>query len=175
MNDDIKKARRLRTRDEASALRFIEELSWLLSTHSNVDFKLLADIVKNARNISVHQAPIEKYVSSSSNIHFLVGVLPRILADEKLFPNNEDIAQFAEKALGIRLSRWEKKSKHELIGLIVCNVNDLDDSKLSKLVDALALIISGDKRATSLMKRDASGKMDWNSIIQKITSELAHS
>ena len=54
-----------------------------------------------------------RYLSS------LVGSMPIILADTDLFPSNEHIAKFANEALEIPISRWEKRSRYEMIGMLV--------------------------------------------------------
>ena len=71
-----------RTRDEATVVRFIEELSWFLSSYQNLDFRTLSDYVKEIKQgVHLDVSLISGYISKNPNIHFLVGALPQILDD----------------------------------------------------------------------------------------------
>ncbi len=52
----------------------------------------------------------------------LIGILPAILIDTHKFPSNEDIVKLAEKSLPIRITRWQKKSRYEIIGVIIAEI-----------------------------------------------------
>ena len=141
---DTNKSRSKKVSDETKvkyAIDFIEELSWLLESKRSLK---LNDIPGILRNKLLAPEPIigaaNKYVSPNPNIHYLIGILPRLFQDLKLFSRNDEIAEFANDVLGIKISRIEKRSKYELIGLIVCEANELDDKKLDSLVKALSEI-----------------------------------
>jgi hypothetical protein len=157
-----------RTRDPRSVKRFLEELSWLLSSNSNLDFRAIRDIVGSDSNTP--KAGLEGYVSKNPNIHFLIGSLPIIFSDERLFPTNEDIVEFSEVALGLPIGRWEKRSKYELIGLIVCETAKLNDERLERLVRALSKIIH-DPRARAILRNRKVERLNWNEVIQKLTGD----
>ena len=89
-----------------------------------------------------------------------------MFTERKLFDSNEEIADFAETTLGVTIPRWAKKSKHELIGHIVCNAASLNDRGLEKLVKALSLLSSGDNRARNLVSSRKKEHLNWNEIIQ---------
>jgi hypothetical protein len=113
VKEPIKK--RSSRRDVGRVLRFLEELSWLLDTYNDLDFRALGDL----RNTMVHLQPssinrLERYVPHNPNIMYLVGTLPELFTDTTLFPSNEDIAEFATVALHVEIPRWHKKSKFEL-------------------------------------------------------------
>ena len=101
----------------------------------------------------------------------MVGILPLVLRDESLFPTNGSIAEFAISALGMPMLRWEKKSKFELIGEIVCNAIDLDDGELSKLVEALSVLARGDSLAKAIVLDAHTTKRGWNEIIQSLLTQ----
>lgn len=116
---------------------FVEELVWLLkSTKINE----LQDAVYSIRNEMYNYKNVKtiskEYSPSNPNKSYLIGVLPGLFQDSSLFSKNEDIADFANEALGIRISRVEKRSKYELIGLVVCEATELNDEKLNSLVEA---------------------------------------
>lgn len=157
--------------DSAKATRFLEELSWLFQSHSDIDAKSIAKaLADSARHRTVRDG-FSSFVSPNPNIHFLVGILPLVLRDESLFPSNGSIAEFANSALGIPMLRWEKKSKFELIGEIVCNSIDLDDRELSKLVEALSVLANGDSLAKAIVRDAHSSKRGWNEIIQSLLTQ----
>lgn len=154
-------------RDLQALQKFLEELSWVLSSHSNLDFKGLASfaVESSLGNKLISHAP------KNPNIHFLVGALPSAFSDIKVFPSNMDIAEFASETLDIPpISRWEKRSRYELIGFIVCETLKLNDIKLEKLVSALSKIISSDS-AQKLMRERKKKHLTWNEVIQMLNSE----
>lgn len=159
-----------RTRDEATVVRFIEELSWFLSSYQNLDFRTLSDYVKEIKQgVHLDVSLISGYISKNPNIHFLVGALPQILDDSSIFFTNEDIASFAKEVLGFEVPRWEKKSKYEIIGHVVCSAYKVDDDKLSTLVSALTKLVSGDKKAEKLLKAKKGRTSNWNQIIRRLS------
>jgi hypothetical protein len=121
-----------------------------LNTYSNLDFKVLGNAHLNSLGSIRGRPGFHQYVSKNPNVHFLVGALPTIFSDERLFASNEDITDFASEALNLSISRWEKRSRYELIGLIVCETTKLDDERLSKLVSALSILIGDDAQRRNL-------------------------
>ena len=109
-----------------------------------------------------------KYASPNPNIHYLIGVLPRLFQDKKIFPKNEDIASFANDVLGVDISRVEKRSKYELIGMVVCECNSLDDAKLGEMVDALALITGSNEKILRFAEERKTTGFSWNETIRKL-------
>src|SRR5688500_2033687 len=93
--------RQEKSRDPRTAAKFVEELSWLLQSYSNLDFRALQTLEPGS--------PVGRTLrakNSSGNIHFLVGNLPIIFNDTQFFPANEDIVDFANGALGLDIPRW---------------------------------------------------------------------
>jgi hypothetical protein len=169
---DTKKSRPKAITNETKvkyAIDFIEELSWLLDSKKKLKLSEIPEILRNkllAPDANVGGA--EKYVSPNPNIHYLIGVLPRLFQDVKLFSRNEEIAEFAKDVLGIEISRVEKRSKYELIGLIVCSCNDLDDKKLYSLVDALSAITDSSEKINMMAKEKSQTGFSWNETIRKL-------
>jgi hypothetical protein len=153
------------------AIRFLEELSWLFQTHHDLDAKSISKLLSDAASQNTVEEGVASFASPNPNIHFLVGILPLVLRDESIFSTNGVIADFAISALGMNMSRWEKKSRFELIGEIVCNTIDLDDSALTKLVEALSVLAKGDSTAREIVKEAQSSSRGWNEIIQTLIVE----
>jgi hypothetical protein len=162
-----------KTKDPRTVQRFLEELSWVLSTYSNLDFKSIVNPQPASASAIRGKAGFQRYISNNPNVHFLVGALPTIFSDEKLFASNQDIADFASEALSLPISRWEKRSRYELIGLIVCETTKLDDVRLSRLVDALSNLIGDDAKVKNLSELRRAGGMSWNDLIQKLSRETS--
>lgn len=159
-----------KTRDARSVKKFLEELSWVLNSYSNLDFRAIPEVISGTNASSLRRgSEFQQYVSKNPNIHFLVGALPVIFSDERLFPSNEDIAEFASDALALPISRWEKRSRYELIGLIACETAKLDDEGLARLVQALARLTSDEARVRNVFKERKDKKMSWNEMIQRLT------
>jgi len=153
------------------AIDFIEELSWLLDSKKKLNLseipKILRDSLFSAKD---EIGAADKYVSPNPNIHYLIGVLPRLFQDEMLFSRNEEIAEFANEVLGIAISRVEKRSKYELIGLIVCEANALDDDKLASLVSSLSEITGSSEKLRLMVREKTSTGFSWNETIRKLAA-----
>jgi hypothetical protein len=152
------------------ALSFLEELGWFLESNKQVR---LSDAASTLREVFVGSSSVRRvgseYTSPNPNIHFLIGVLPRLFQDVRLFPNNGAISSFAEEVLGIMVSRSEKRSKYELIGLIVCGTDTLSDSKLRVLVEALAELTKSEEKLDRIRTAAKDSKFSWNEAIQSLS------
>ncbi len=152
--------------------RFLEELSWVLSSHSNLDFKALPRLIKSVlEQNAVKPQAVGGYVSSNPNKHFLVGVLPRLFIDETLFPSNDDIAEFARSVMHVEIPRFHKKSRYELIGHIVCQTNTLDDEKLRNLAKSLDVLASRADAVKTVAIKRRQGQFGWNEILQSLVTD----
>lgn len=153
------------------SIDFLEELIWLMDSKKNLKIK---DIPKNLRelikNPELHDIQVAtEYKSTNPNIHFLIGILPRLFKDESIFPTNHSITNFAESVLGINISRQDKRSKYELIGLIICETDSLTDSKLKNLVEALSKIITNDEQLNRIKENQSNNNFSWNETIQELS------
>ena len=170
-----KKTRSKSVTDETKvkyAIDFIEELSWLLESKRKLKLHEIPEILRNQiKSESTVAVAADKYASPNPNIHYLIGVLPRLFQDKKLFPKNEDIASFANDVLEIDVSRVEKRSKYELIGLVVCECNDLDDTKLEDMVGALAAITRSSEKISRFAEEKKRTGFSWNETIRKLAEQ----
>ncbi|CAA0101035.1 Uncharacterised protein [Halioglobus japonicus] len=151
------------------AIDLIEEISWLLDSKRSISFREIPELLRDSlRAKESLSGSTTKYASPNPNIHYLIGILPRLFQDRKLFPKNEDIAGFADDVLGIKIPRVEKRSKYELIGMIVCESDRLDDKQLEEMVSSLALITgNADKIRQVAKERDSIG-FSWNETIRNL-------
>lgn len=153
------------------AERFVEELAWLVQSYSSLDWKDVSRVLTQKLRGNAATAAVGSYVSANPNKQFLVGALPRVFMDDTLFPTNEDIAQFAETVMELRIPRFSKKSKHEIIGHVVCETDRLDDAKLARLVSALAALADGDTLTKNFIRERKAANFGWNAIIQELASK----
>ncbi|WP_159392744.1 hypothetical protein [Methylobacterium sp. C1] len=167
MSDGANTSRKKSSRrsDAQAAQRFVEELSWLLTSYSGLDFKALQDLSVQKEN---PPESLQKFAPKNPNVVYLVGTLPGLFMDEKLFPSNEDIAEFSSLALKINIPRWQKKAKFELVGHIVCHAVSLNDKQVAHLTRALTRIVDGEVDARKLIEDRKEAGMSWNVVIQNL-------
>lgn len=170
MNDKLTNKKK---NEISKSIDLIEEIIWVLDANKNIKLKdiptnLRALLNENSSN-NIHGA--EMYISPNPNIHFLIGVLPRLFKDEELFPTNMSIIQFAEEFLSINISKTGKRSRYELIGLIVCETDNLSDNKLISLVKALSKLVSDENHFRKIKKENSNNNFSWNETIQKLTEK----
>jgi len=157
-----------RKSDPLVMARFIEELSWVLDTYKDLDFKALSKV----RNDLIHSKPqstLGQNITNNTDVtKTLVGTLPGLLADNKLFSNNESISEFSQKTLGIDIPRWNKKSRNELIGHIVCNTENANQKDLEKVVKALNRLLDSSPAERKKVEADVKSGLSWNEVIQSL-------
>jgi len=151
------------------AIKFFEELVWLLEAQKGLKLKDVPKLLRDSMGPPTSAGRVAaEYTSPNPNIHFLIGVLPRLFQDEKLFPTNALIASFAKEVLSIPVSRFEKRSKYELIGLIVCETDKLSDEKLAQLVKALASLTGNEEKMKRMREAEKTNEFSWNEAIQSL-------
>lgn len=145
-------------------INFLEELSWVLDKK-----KLnLKDVVASLRQINSAKTVEQNPMST----RHLVGILPSLFLDEGLFPKKDDILEFADKVLNLKLSKEAKRSKTEYIGMIVCRVAaEEDDNTRKDLVDALESLIGNETKMKKVREEKNKPNFSWNDTIAKL-SEL---
>ena len=104
----------------------------------------------------------------SDDTQYLVGVLPKLFQDKELFSNKEDIIDFSEVVLGLHLSRAAKRSRIEYIGMIVCEVSNSNIEQLSRLVEALEIIIGNENQMQIIKSARKEPNFSWNETIAKL-------
>jgi hypothetical protein len=158
------------TRDRTKrASMALDELVWSLQ-----DIKLdqIRDAANALREIISQSTPTSVvargYQSVDPNKRFLIGVLPRLFQDRSLFPQNDDIADFAAAALELPMNRTEKRSRYEIIGKVVCETDHLDERRLTTLVSALERLVGDNERLAEMAEKKKSGNFSWNETIQEL-------
>ncbi|WP_347159413.1 hypothetical protein [Pontibacter chitinilyticus] len=153
----------------SQAINFVEELYWLLDAKKNVDLKEMPGLLRSLLDQDSPNILDNKYESANQNKNYLIGVLPNLFQDLDLFKTNLDLSDFAEHVLKISVTRAEKRSKYELIGLIICEVTRLNDSDLTNLVSALYKITGSKEKFKQFKEAKKSANFSWNEAIQELS------
>lgn len=66
----------------------------------------------------------------------LIGILPSILIDKNKFPNNEDIVKLAENSLNLVIPSWRKRSRNEIIGILMAKIATKEERELELFFSA---------------------------------------
>jgi hypothetical protein len=127
--------------------------------------KSVVNDVKSPTNSAVAKS----YQSTDPNKRFLIGTLPRLLLDRDLFPSNEDIVDFAANALQLVMTKTvEKRARHEIIGKIVCETDNLDEKQLTNLVRALEQLVGNKDSLAKMIAKKKTGSFSWNETLQEL-------
>ncbi len=148
-------------------INFFEEMCWLLDSNKDINFKNASKYLKNHRNTLAHAISSDSRAADEYN---LIGVLPSLLKDGEIFQSNSQLVQFANEVLELDIARWEKKSRNEIIGLIVCEVEDVNKERLDLLIKWTSNILNNKNVVKNLQnKAKSNGNMfSWNETIQKL-------
>ncbi len=165
-NPEIGKANSTQLQKASMAL---DDLVWTLQKIGINNLKEAAEALRSSLTRDLSASSVARtYKSGNPNKHFLIGVLPRLFQDKDLFPQNDDIADFAGTLLGLEMSRTEKRSRYEIIGKVVCETNLLDDPKLSVVVQALEKLVEDKGKLAQVAEKKRSGSFSWNETLQDI-------
>ena len=151
-------------------LDLLQEILWAIQSRPSEDVKAGLKFLED----SVSMASVSKTTRKAKereHLQSLVGSMPLILADLELFPSNEHIAKFAREALGIQISRWEKRSRYEMIGMLVMETIGLSETRVKDLSVFLLDMSIGGKRLAIIKKQAHSVGFSWNEAIRALSSK----
>lgn len=148
------------------AYRFIEDICWFLDAHDDIRFSEIPKIIKAQEELNYNKTTNYK---EKNVVDELIGVLPSLLVDSSLFKANRDLYIFSSEVLGIDIKNWEKKSKYDIIGNILCQIQELDNINDGVLVNLLSSIKKNkDKIKLLQQEKNNNSQFSWNETIQKI-------
>ena len=129
--------------------------------------------VEELRQLAMEAESLRQLARSSStklgSSQFLIGVLPQLLADDELFSSNQSIAKFADEVFGIQITRWEKRSRYEMIGMLVMEVRLLPEAMQADLVRVLERLVLGGSEMKRLKRDSGQTGFSWNETIRKLS------
>jgi hypothetical protein len=93
----------------------------------------------------------------------LIGLLPIALTDRKKFPKNSDIAKLAENSLNLTILNWGKRSRNEMIGVLISKVVEKSENELDLFFDAWKKFTSMDesKNINKRIKSNSKKESDF--------------
>jgi len=165
-------------RSKEKAISTLQEVLWLLESLSPKQTKEIIMQLDEMRKYSSHGLfypgeellSLKKYTSQNEGKNFLVGVLPKFLQDQSVFPENKDVAGFAKEIFDIYI-KYEKKSRFEVIGTIVCYISEADDRKFEKVVELIAKVVTDESKVQKLsLERERVG-FSWNDAIRRLSRD----
>jgi len=162
-----------RSTDLAAAKRTIDllqEIVWSIQSRSGSDLQSGIDYLQSSVS-SASANKVSKKSKERQHLLSLVGSMPLILADVELFPSNEHIAKFALEALGIPIARWEKRSRYEMIGMLVMLTINLSEDQLKGLSTFLGGMTTGGNKLARIKKQVNEVGFSWNEAIRSLTSK----
>ena len=101
----------------------------------SINEAILEDVKKELFDL-LKQAEKTKSYKTMDKKTELIGTLPSILIDRNKFPTNESIVKLVEKSLNLKIPSWKKKSRNELLGIIIAKIAEKDISKLDLFIKA---------------------------------------
>lgn len=161
----------MNTNELRKILNFLEEMSWVIKSHKNVDLTEFIDEVKvnqEFRNKIIHGSINENRLNEKDR---LIGVLPKLLNDKKLFSKNSDLIDFAESTFDIIITRPQKRSRYEIIGLVTMEILELKNNKVLDITDAIQSLTNNTKFKTMLRNKKNTPDFSWNEAIREITNQ----
>jgi len=136
--------------------------------------KLISEIVRDALE---SQKPIKKKISpkhysntarnfdEGDHLENLIGSIPFILLDKKIFEKNMDVVEFADK-IGIKITRGEKKKIDEIVGIVIVAINEFPPSRIKQLNEAISKLKIQTKQPSK--KNKTSFFEEWDKVIKNM-------
>ena len=119
-------------------LDFLESFARTSKVNRNliyVNKTVLEDVKKELFSL-LEQAEKTKSYRTVDKKTELIGTLPSVLIDKNKFPTNESIVKLVEKSLNLKISNWKKKSRSEIIGILIAKIAEKDVSELNLFIKA---------------------------------------
>lgn len=152
----------LKSKDIKMLMNFLEEFSWISKKYKNLD------LGKFNYNLEKSISKNNKYIDNDKEL--LIGRLPSFLLDRDLFKKNKDLSNFAA-FIGIDLKFPEKRSRDEIIGTIICSLQEeTNDYRINKICEVI-FEITNNENILNDIKFEAlifEEDFDWNRAIKKI-------
>jgi hypothetical protein len=149
-----------------AGLRFMEEFVWFLQTQKQPIASELDAIVRGLRKTQNVRSLAER---AGSDVD-LIGVLPYLLVDTEIFATNEDIVLFFQEVFGTGIPRWQKKSRMEIIGLVVTTVAISDKKPGKSVLKALELLSADGAAREAVSKMRNNGELSWTRLIEGLNT-----
>ena len=142
-------------------LNKIENLIWSFEDEKK-------QIEKNIKRIRNELSTTTESNNKKNSKRSMIGFLPSLLQDKDLFKSNQDIIDFSTEVLSIPITAARKRSRNELIGLIVCEV-ELSDTKKLHFVNQFLTNIVDDTSIYQVIKNAKNNdNVSWAELIRNM-------
>lgn len=122
------------------------------------DIEKINRIRKDVLDLINNKSDIDKLDNNSEE---LLGILPIILLDNTRFPAAKDVLYFAEKCLNIEVKNyWYKRSKPEVIGIVISELNKQTPQQLNKFLKAWRNFSKGENELANNYEKNETGFME---------------
>ncbi|HEN8710333.1 TPA: hypothetical protein U8203_004966 [Pseudomonas putida] len=171
----IKKTEQSEADTAIKTLDLLQELIWAIRSRESTE---LSQGVSYLRNLASHEKMKRNKVARpllrdrQSDLKALVGSMSLVLADTELFPANEDIAKFAVEALQIPISRWEKRSRYEMIGMLIMESINASPDRLRDVGELLNKISNESDSMDVIKKSSRQVGFSWNEAIRSLRTVI---
>jgi hypothetical protein len=120
----------------------------------NINDKKLKDVKDEIFN-AIAKSSTNSKIKNCDKKDELIGTLPSALIDLKKFPTNEDLNKFAEMSLNFQIPFWKKRSRHEIIGRIITEIDNKEGAEFDLFFSAWNnFITENDDKKSDLAKKD---------------------
>lgn len=156
------------------SLSFLEDLCWLLESKKNLNFSDVAKTINEIKNVSDEKLNRNTQNEVIKLQEDIIGILPKMLVDTTLFKTNKSLSQFADEVLKIEIKNWEKRSRNEMIGVIICQIQD-SGAKLKGVSAYLLENILQNKDEFVKIQKERENRNDqfkWNDAIHEIVGRI---
>ncbi|MNJ22536.1 hypothetical protein D3C77_169090 [compost metagenome] len=167
----IKKTEQSEADTALKTLDLLQELIWAIRSRESTE---LSEGVSYLRNLASNEKMTRNRAGRpmlrdrQSDLKALVGSMSLVLADTELFPANEDIAKFAVEALQIPISRWEKRSRYEMIGMLIMESINARPERLRDVGRLLNKISNESDSMDVIKKSSRQVGFSWNEAIRSL-------
>jgi len=157
-------------------LDLLQELVWAIRSRESTE---LFEGVSHLRNLALNEKMLRRKSNRSAmprnkqnDLKALVGSMSLVLADTELFPANEDIAKFASEALQITIARWEKRSRYEMIGMLIMESINASPERLREVGDLLNKISDESDSMEKIKLSARQTGFSWNEAIRSLWTSV---
>lgn len=81
----------------------------------------------------------------------IIGLLPSMLFDKNKFKSNQDIAKLARNSLNMEIPFWNKRSRNEIVGVLISMIVAKPDAELELFYEAWKQFIQEEKSTKNIV------------------------
>lgn len=117
---------------------FINKFLVLLNQVNKTDINKYLNSIERSDYSQYEFFPLNPKNKRSTNkeLKAMIGTLPFVLLSKQYFPTNTDLYRFAN-SMGIRIQFWKKRSRPEMIGIIITEVSQFKPPQLYRFNNIL--------------------------------------